>query len=978
MIFLAALLGACGGGASSSTGGSGGTGGGPGGGGGGNSFTPRPFPGDIFMRLPNQDGGAQVPHLAYNSALKEIFVCNPDINAVDAYSTVDGHWVGEFGVPGPSGLSFSPDNTTLAIGTITPYVYFADPTALHITSRVAIPSSLLTTDQGGDSLMPVMPYAMADGSVFILMGVNSQSSSTPVTTVAHLIRYAPSSGTFTSQDPSPGGLATIIPARSLDGKMLLVPGASSQGLELSVYSTDAQAYVATSAAFPNLGFYLAANPNGSQFATVQQYPGPGVVTFWGPNLQMLGQYTTAASSPIGAALYSRDGNFLYMVTDAGALVAFNTQTFTPSGYIGLAIGGLIAPNPQFFDADESYHLFAVAEPGGALILNASQTQPSLPTSTADFTTAAGEANPNVGPLAGGTSIQFSPAPAGPGSSDGIAGSMEAYFGLTPAPQDTVTPDTSSSNGQNSLTAVTPPASTPGPVSVVLTDAANDTVFLPDAYTYGPKLLRVVPNLAGSAGGDEVTIFAYGLGFFDLSELQVTIGGAAADLSTAVLNSYSSDYPEDSVTVHVPPGTPGWADVVISTSNGSDTLKRGVQYLQAEANVPGGPFTFALYDSVRSHFYLTGNANTVAVFDPATQAFLAPLQSSAVTPSAILQGGSLTPDSSKLLVADPTDGLVIIFDLVGGTSTGVNVMLPSDPKTTVFGTPQPAFVSTAANNRAFVSIVPCVANLVREINLTTLAVSIRTDASPASCPDYVPFPANGTSSSDGSTIVYAGNSGNEPPGAEYVWRYSAASDTFTGPVITQDNPWVGAQSAVVNADGSVIGVSSGTVDQQLRPLAPYSGTFGPYAWALNDTGSLAFCSYDSILISDTHNGRALLTFTLSNGMSSIRPLAIDPSGKHILVALFSGGVSYLELGVVPLSIGTVSPAQASTGTMLTIRGSGFVPGTAVTIGGKQAACASSDSETLSCAVPSVSAGAAPMSLTNPDGQTYSFENAFTVQ
>ena len=460
-------------------------------------------------------------------------------------------------------------------------------------------------------------------------------------------------------------------------------------------------------------------------------------------------------------------------------------------------------------------------------------------------------------------------------------------------------------------------------------------------------------------------------------MQVTIGGAQVDLTTAVLNSYGGDYPEQSITLHVPPGTPGWADVVVSTPNGSATLSRGVQYLHTEVTVPGGPFTFAFYDSVRSHFYLTGFNNSVAVFDPATQAFLAPLQSSAVTASAMLQGGSLTPDSSKLLVADPTDGLVIIFDLVAGTSTSVNVMLPSDPKSTILGPPQPGFVSASANNRAFVSIVPCVPNLVREINLTTLAVSIRSDASPSTCPDYVPFPANGASSSDGSTIVYAGNPGNEPLGPQYIWRYSATSDTFIGPVITQDFPWMGAQTAAVNSDGSVIAVSTGTVDQQLRPLAPF-GDRGPYTWALNDTGSLAYSSYDSLLITDTHNGRSLLTFTLSDEVPFVRPIATDPSGKQILVTLSSGGVSYFELSVVPLSVGTVSPAHASTGTMVTIRGSGFVASTTVTIGGKTASCTANGSETLSCTVPNLSAGSVPMSLTNPDGQAYAFENAFTVQ
>jgi len=39
--------------------------------------------------------------------------------------------------------------------------------------------------------------------------------------------------------------------------------------------------------------------------------------------------------------------------------------------------------------------------------------------------------------------------------------------------------------ENFLTATTPPAKNPGPVSVVLTDANNNTVLLPDAFTYGP-------------------------------------------------------------------------------------------------------------------------------------------------------------------------------------------------------------------------------------------------------------------------------------------------------------------------------------------------------------------------------------------------------------------------------------------------------------------------------------------------------------
>jgi hypothetical protein len=109
----------------------------------------------------------------------------------------------------------------------------------------------------------------------------------------------------------------------------------------------------------------------------------------------------------------------------------------------------------------------------------------------------------------------------------------------------------------------------------------------------------------------------------------------------------------------------------------------------------------------------------------------------------------------------------------------------------------------------------------------------------------------------------------------------------------------------------------------------------------------------------------------------QPLAIDSSGSKILVAL-QYGVAYSQLAAVPLALGTVTPATASSGSVIQVRGSGFVAGLTATIGGKAAACSVVDSETLSCTVPNLTAGATAISLTNPDGQTYSFENAIVVQ
>jgi hypothetical protein len=178
------------------------------------------------MRLPTAASDGTIPAAAYDQALKEIFVSDPNFNSVEVYSTVDGHKVGEASIPGPAGLGFAPDFSKLYVGTITPNVYIVDPVGLHVTGRIAVPASMLTFSPGatGATLMPVMPYPMADGSLMLGMGYTSQSSSAAVLVgVEGLVRYDAVSGAFTPANPGPSNLGAD-PARSLDGKYLFVYG----------------------------------------------------------------------------------------------------------------------------------------------------------------------------------------------------------------------------------------------------------------------------------------------------------------------------------------------------------------------------------------------------------------------------------------------------------------------------------------------------------------------------------------------------------------------------------------------------------------------------------------------------------------------------------------------------------------------------------------------------------------------------------
>jgi hypothetical protein len=109
------------------------------------------------------------------------------------------------------------------------------------------------------------------------------------------------------------------------------------------------------------------------------------------------------------------------------------------------------------------------------------------------------------------------------------------------------------------------------------------------------------------------------------------------------------------------------------------------------------------------------------------------------------------------------------------------------------------------------------------------------------------------------------------------------------------------------------------------------------------------------------------------------LAIDENGQRIF-ALTASGLTVVQLSSVPLSIGSISPVAAPGigGTTLTIRGSGFQSGTKVTIGGKSASANFQDINTLTVVMPSLSSGAQQIAVTNPDGETYSLDAAFTAQ
>lgn len=276
------------------------------------------------------------------------------------------------------------------------------------------------------------------------------------------------------------------------------------------------------------------------------------------------------------------------------------------------------------------------------------------------------------------------------------------------------------------------------------------------------------------------------------------------------------------------------------------------------------------------------------------------------------------------------------------------------------------VAALSGNKALVLLTPWSSNEMREIDLTHGTVHVRTDVENAGL--FSVPPSTMAASTDGSVALLGGQVGASS-GTYAVWQYTSASDTFSAPAIFNYGQ---GDTVAVNSDGTVLSITGYTLDQDLSPLVP--SRFPGLNDVLTGSGALRFNAGDHIKLFDTHNGRQLYSFEpLSNTATA---LAVDPTGEKIVVVAGTS-LSYYQLAVVPLAVATVTPAQAPPGASVTVHGNGFVTGTAAKIAGQSAPCTYVDSQTLQCLVPNLNIGLAPMTLSNPDGQTYSLEAAFSV-
>ena len=958
-----------------------------------------PLPRSTFARtdaIPALDAPASEPphrHIAYDSANKHVFVANRAMNRVEVFSSTDQTSVAQISVAGASSADLSADGNTVWVGTATEQAVAVDTFTLEVRSRYAIPA--VSTGANAVFDRPEELLAMANGKIMMRL----RQPGAPQSLLALWDPISNMVANLTSAAPAlfQNGLGPM--AHTGDRTKLLVAANDASG-QLAVLDSSGNVLAGPVSLGAGTIPAIAANTDGSRFAA-------GFVS--GGNSQLLlldgslHQVASPASLAATSLVFSRDNNFLYAGASSGvapAISIFSAANLGVPGQIpNIFIQGIGA---SIEEADETHLLFATSNRGVAFL---DASQPGVLRSVAPAFAAAPVLQPSEGPAVGGTSVFI--------AGQNFEPTAFMRFGPQFASGVTVA-------GTTQLQTASPPSVVNGPVNVAAYFPSGWFDVAPDGFSYGPRILKVLPNSGSNSGGDLVQIYGYGFGN-STSGVSVRIGGASAavrqvqnvtQLAAPVGLDSTYAFPLESITVQSPSGTPGKADVVVTSPAGTASAPLGFQYLQS-AQVFAKPalYKFILYDQRRQFVYLSATDHIDAfdlnagAFKPALAVYCPSKMLPGPCPNAGLRGMALTPDGSQLLVADFGSQNVYLLnpDSPGSVSFvsvgGVPGFSASGPARVAPTSAQTVFVGMSGEGSSLGVCSGCLLQL----NLAATPVSFQTAPQPQ------------VSTLTGAPLIQASSSGdvvflsyNSSPGPLGFWSASspnqftisqaaeAALDMAAAPDGTSFLSRTNGDVEIHDSNLFFTGTPAKAEIEQIagRVLVPGAAMhpsgallYQPFLTGQPPSAPPANNIQGGFDIIDTHTGTLRLRAFLPEPLATLSTdtdglhgsfLAVDENGQRIF-ALTTSGLTILQLTKVPLGIGTISPATAPTtgGAVLTIRGSGFQSGTNVSIGGKSAAATFKDMNTLTVVAPALASGPHQMVFSNPDGETIALDAAFTA-
>ncbi|MGD0098604.1 MAG: Ig-like domain repeat protein [Terracidiphilus sp.] len=559
---------------------------------------------------------------------------------------------------------------------------------------------------------------------------------------------------------------------------------------------------------------------------------------------------------------------------------------------------------------------------------------------------------------------------------------------------------------------------------------DTTATAPPTLTVNPsvqpvQLVSIINNVGSPQGNDTITLFCQGLGGLSASQVQVTIGGQTATVTS--LSNYegssSSSEAFQWVTVKTPAGSPGAVDVTLQASGTTSTLSKPFTYAQSRTIYPFSTQpSFLLFDSYRNLLY-AAHGKQVEVIDPIAQKVLTPLVPASGSLATSNFGGiSLSPDGNRLWIADVGANLIHMISLQSGVS-GYTI----NPTTAIgsSATVTPLRVFELSNGQLLGTSSTCG----QQANVTSggSLFQINPGAQSGNCvlyPGNSPyggdtldaFAWNTTNGGNNALLTYAQT--GLGLGSNAIWNVGTGLvqpylDSATASWVSNLNQSNFFEEAA-NEDGTVVGGPGGCIgpcqavgygfkDINLNLLGivsePNSGLIANMGVGgenltgaeFHPSGALFYEARNSatglVDIVDTHLEQSIALVALPEllpqtpigplgsyvtGLASYGQhiLAVDPTG-HYLFAVTASGITEMVLNSIPLSIGNIQPAfvQAPGKQAFTIRGAGFEAGAVVSFGGVAAPTTYVDGNTLTATPGTLSAGWTDITVTLPGGTAY---------
>lgn len=899
--------------------------------------------------------------VVYDNVHAQFFVSVPEENMVYVTAAGTGAVVAKIPTESPFEMALSSDG-----------------------SRIYVTGSAQSTDSAGVETIAVIDTAtrhVVDNFFPNVLPVN-QSSAGPSYSPVHAIPrwlgvlndgsviFTPQYGYPLLYDPiahTSSGVGNNVSGTTVtssrNGSLVAVSGLNTGNFGAMLYAPGSPKSVATISFPANFSGDIALSPDGSLLL------GGGHALFSTQTHALIATLAppSAASGSVGIghSTFSPDGSRIYVIQpvtvsvaaagggttqfDNTAIAVYQTSNAQFLGYVPVPCASGYGCPYGAIAADNSGHVViadSILEGGdlpfvdlGFLQLDAGSPSLTLPLAVS-----------HRGLSFGFTNAGSATSPAARSSGATYPTGTQVYFDSIPAAT------TVSAGGIQ----IQPPAHPAGYVNVSTVYPDGWTVLQPRLYSYGPSLLFMNINAGTTQGGDIISFQGAGI---NGTVKGVTIGGRPApqtdSRSTGIVN------------VVTPQGSAGPADVVIDTAYGSLTLPGAFRYLQEQVVANLVPLS-VVPDTPRNKLYVADyNTGAVLSVDNTTLA----VTTLFLNPARPAYALAMTPDGSKLVSASYKGFSLDVIDLATGKNT-----LTTFPSLGNTNTNQgPYRVTTTSRGTAIVTVnntLQFLQGATYEVDLTS---GVTYPLHPART--FSDEPALSAASADGS-LVYLTMDGNLGISAGSLDLWSAAVDGIAlccsvgdvGDIATDDlGDRVSEGSFLLDSRLRI------TQDQEVSQFysnSDYGNTVE--GLRLHSSGALSYTPFTKLIkIADVHHGGLDLTIADTSGsIAGPSNLAISHDGARLYVADTSG-LRVMDLGVAPLSIGSVTPASGSSsgGTSVLVRGSGFVQGSTVTVDGRSAPATFIDATQLQIVIPAIAAAKVNVSVTNPAGASYSLDAAY---